>query len=175
MTTPAKPTPLSMPGPHSVNGKRPKAPQKKPAVRPVVLDDAQELAKQTVIRNYNDYRNPGKRPLTTDLVYIFSFSRWGDSWLAAVRSRIVRNFNWIVSRDDATGEITIEVFQRVNTTVYPPEYDSGIDFTAVVKMQVDDPDIDKMREISECIGVAVAHPEHPAIVKTITISQDKAQ
>jgi hypothetical protein len=76
-----------------------------------------DLAKKLVVENYNAHRTGKKgRKLTENTVYVVSHSSTEIRWTVVVRSTINRSIYWVVTRNETTKTISIEVLSKIATS-----------------------------------------------------------
>jgi Family of unknown function (DUF6275) len=84
---------------------------------PMDLDRFLITAKEVVIENFNDHRNPDRSPaLTVDSVHIVWYVKVLGNWKAVIASPLARGLLWEVSFNGQKNEIYIDVYSKLNNT-----------------------------------------------------------
>lgn len=87
---------------------------------PMDVDRFQKTAKQVVVQNFNEHRNPERSPaLTTDSVHIVWFAKVLGNWKAIVASPLARGLLWEVSFNGEKNEIYLDVYSKLNNVKIP--------------------------------------------------------
>lgn len=85
------------------------------------------LAKKLAVDNYNAHRTGKKgRKLTENTVYVFSYSSTAVRWTVVVRSTVNRSIYWVVTRNETTKTISIEILTKIATSIIK---DANLDVT----------------------------------------------